>query len=88
MAGLEPATQGPRADGSTALAYDPWVAGSRFACPAMTNRMDVQVRGLVDGNHAKQPTPERTRVKEGSLPTPPKEKRRRLRPERAHASRR
>jgi hypothetical protein len=36
MAGLEPATQNRRMNGSAAALYDPWVAGSRFACPAMT----------------------------------------------------
>jgi hypothetical protein len=36
MAGLEPATQGKRAEAFTARLFDPWVAGSRFACPAMT----------------------------------------------------
>ena len=36
MAGLEPATQGQRASVSTAPLHDPSVAGSRFACPAMT----------------------------------------------------
>jgi hypothetical protein len=36
MAGLEPATKGQRTIGSAALLYEPLVAGSRFACPAMT----------------------------------------------------
>ncbi len=36
MAGLEPATQDQRANRSATLLYEPWVAGSRFACPAMT----------------------------------------------------
>jgi hypothetical protein len=40
MAGLDPATQGqgPHADpNSNASLCEPWVAGSRFACPAMTD---------------------------------------------------
>jgi len=40
MAGLDPATQGhdlKPIQNSPAPLYDPWVAGSRFACPAMTD---------------------------------------------------
>jgi hypothetical protein len=36
MAGLEPASQGQCAIVSAARLYEHWVAGSRFACPAMT----------------------------------------------------